>query len=150
MNLKNHDILLFSIQDQDFGIEIEIVQRIIWAIEITPIPNVSDEILGVINVQGKVIPVMSMRRSLKYPEKEISLSDRIILCQIKHHSIGLLVDEINGIETYSKNDLEATKDIFHHVEKVDYVLKKEGKMTFLYNWHHLLSWLDENHSMSAL
>lgn len=86
--------LIFSIDKEQYGIEIKYVLEIIGIQKITEVPELPDYVKGVINLRGKIIPVMDVR--LRFKKKFRDYDDRtcIIVVQIKDMSIGLIIDRV--------------------------------------------------------
>ena len=89
--------LTFHLANEDYGIEIRFVTEIIGIQSITQIPEMPDFIKGVINLRGKVIPVMDIRTRFKMPFKEYDARTCIIVVDINETSIGLVVDEVREV-----------------------------------------------------
>ncbi len=71
-----NQMLVFSIGAQQYALLIKAVDRIIHAVQVTPLPEASDLILGVINMGGRIIPIANIRKVLGFPDREIELGDR--------------------------------------------------------------------------
>src|SRR3990167_8503419 len=90
-------IVLFTLGEQQYALPCRDVRRIVQAVDIAPVPNVSKNILGVINVEGEIITVMNIRYQLGLSESEIALTDFIVICNFGNESFGFLVNEIDFI-----------------------------------------------------
>jgi len=90
-------LLAFSVGDNRYALPLPAVERIVRAVEVTPLPDAPDTILGLINVQGQIMPVLNMRRRLGLPEREINLSDRLIIGHTSKRTVALLVDAVSGV-----------------------------------------------------
>lgn len=89
--------LTFNVGDEVFGIEIEYVTEIIGIQPITKIPEIVDYIKGIINLRGKIIPVIDMR--LKFKKDAIAYNDRtcIIVVDTQEIIVGLIVDKVSEV-----------------------------------------------------
>lgn len=94
--------LTFAVGKEDYGIEIKNVIEIIGIQEITGVPELPSHIKGIINLRGKIIPVMDVR--LKFKKEPMEYNDRtcIIVIEMMNLSIGLIVD--NVAEVLAIND----------------------------------------------
>jgi purine-binding chemotaxis protein CheW len=90
-------LLAFSVGDYRYALPLSAVKRIVRAVEVTPLPDAPDTILGLINIQGQIIPVVSVRRRLGLPEREVSLTDRLIIGHSSKGTVALLVDAVSGV-----------------------------------------------------
>ncbi len=80
--------LNFSLEKEDYGIEIRQVREIIGIQKITEVPDMPEYIRGVINLRGKVIPVMDVRTRFRMPSREYDNRTCIIVVQIDGHGAG--------------------------------------------------------------
>ena len=104
-----------------YGIDIRYVNSIIVMQNITRVPKAQPYYLGVINLRGEVIPVMSLRRRLGLEDDTFTPSTRILIIKPddSSESVGLIVDEVNEVVTLEDEN----------IEKVNYD-EKDGKAVF--------------------
>jgi len=97
--------LTFSIGKEDYGIEIKYVTEIIGIQTITEIPELPDYVKGIINLRGKIIPVMDVR--LRFKKEPLQYNDRtcVIVIDIKDISIGLIVDSVSDVLAIAEQDI---------------------------------------------
>ena len=98
--------LTFRIANEDYGIAIANVTEIIGIQSITEIPEMPDYIKGVINLRGKVIPVMDVRNRFKLPPREYDERTCIIVVEIDGTSVGLVVDTVNEVVGIPEEQVE--------------------------------------------
>ena len=91
--------LIFSLGRESYGIEIKYVTEIIGIQEITEIPELPDYVKGIINLRGKIIPVMDVRLRFKKEPREYNDRTCVIVVDIKDVSIGLIVDSVSEVLT---------------------------------------------------
>lgn len=89
--------LTFSVGEESYGIAINHVTEIIGIQEITEVPGMPDYVKGIINLRGKIIPVIEVR--LRFKKKSIPYNDRtcIIVIDVKDISIGLIIDSVSEV-----------------------------------------------------
>lgn len=85
-------LLVFALDDEEFAVDILKVQEVITLQEITHLPRTPDFIEGVINLRGKIIPVISLRKRFGLPSAEGGEDARIVILEISGRSVGLVVD----------------------------------------------------------
>lgn len=136
------EVLLFNIDNQRLAFSIEQVERVIWSVEVSPVPKGPRCLLGVINMQGRVIPVVHMRQLLGLPKRKIKLSDQLMICTVGDKSLALLVDNVEGLYTYEDSQIAQGPDLFPDMNLIDYVIKKDEEMILVYDWQKLIP-LDE-------
>ena len=98
--------LTFHIGTEDYGISIAYVTEIIGIQSITEIPEMPDFIKGVINLRGKVIPVMDVRIRFKMPPREYDERTCIIVVEIDGTSVGMVVDTVNEVADIPEDQVE--------------------------------------------
>jgi purine-binding chemotaxis protein CheW len=98
--------LTFRIASEDYGIAIANVTEIIGIQNITEIPEMADYIKGVINLRGKVIPVMDVRLRFKLPPREYDERTCIVVVEIDGTSVGLVVDTVNEVADIPEEQVE--------------------------------------------
>jgi len=89
--------LTFHLASEDYGIEICHVTEIIGIQTITKLPDMPGFIKGVINLRGKVIPVMDVRARFKLPDRDYNERTCIIVVDINETTVGLVVDEVSEV-----------------------------------------------------
>jgi len=97
--------LTFLIGDEFYGIEIRFVTEIIGIQAITEVPELPEYIRGIINLRGKIIPVMDVRLRFKKPFREYNDRTCIIVVDIKDVSIGFIVDSVSDVLTIPEQDI---------------------------------------------
>ncbi|OQY19764.1 MAG: chemotaxis protein CheW [Desulfobacteraceae bacterium 4572_35.1] len=111
LNVKNEDTqegkyLTFHMGDEDYGIEIRYVTEIIGIQRITDVPDMPGFIKGVINLRGKVIPVMDVRARFNLPARDYDERTCIIVVQLHTTSVGLVVDKVNEVADIPPENIE--------------------------------------------
>jgi purine-binding chemotaxis protein CheW len=97
--------LIFSLGQEYYGIEIKHVTEIIGIQHATAIPELPEYIKGIINLRGKIIPVMDVRIRFKKERKDYNDRTCIIVIDIKDISIGLIVDTVSEVMSISNDEI---------------------------------------------
>lgn len=97
--------LTFSLGNEFYGIEIKYVTEIIGIQAITEVPELPEYIMGIINLRGKIIPVMDVRLRFRKSFKEYNDRTCIIVIDFKDTSIGLIVDSVSEVLSISDNEI---------------------------------------------
>jgi purine-binding chemotaxis protein CheW len=118
--------LTFTLQGESYGIDVLNVREIIRHITITPVPQMPDYIRGVINLRGKIIPVMDLRRRFDFSNVTNTDQTCIVVVQVKlpdgkSTPMGLVVDGVEEVLNFSAADIEQTPDFGGQIA-VDYIL----------------------------
>jgi len=123
----NH-LVIFSIDEHRYALPLSAVQRIVHSVEITPLPESPDIVPGVINVQGRIIPVVDVRKRFHLPERDMDLSDQLIIAHISGRSIALLVDTVGEILQYMEQEMVRTEEILPGMDYIKGVVKSENSI----------------------
>lgn len=99
--------LTFHLAGEDYGIEIRHVTEIIGIQRITEVPDMPEFVKGVINLRGKVIPVMDVRIRFKLPFREYDERTCIVVVDINNTTIGLVVDQVREVADIPEDQVEA-------------------------------------------
>ncbi len=89
-------LVVFTLGEQ-YGVPINQVQEIIRVGNITNVPNSPSYMEGVINLRGRVLSVLNLRKRLKLPVKDITKASRIVITEVENKVIGLLVDAVSHV-----------------------------------------------------
>lgn len=103
--------LTFRIRGEDYGIEIRYVTEIIGIQKITEVPDVPEFVKGVINLRGKVIPVMDVRIRFKLEEREYDDRTCIIVVNINETTVGFIVDRVSEVTNIPEDQIEPPPQI---------------------------------------
>lgn len=90
-------LVIFSLFNEEFALEITQVREIIKPPDITKLPHVSQFIEGVTNIRGEIIPVISLRKRFGIPEIDSTQNTRVIIVDIEDNRIGFIVDAVTEV-----------------------------------------------------
>jgi len=118
--------LTFTIQKESYGIDVLQVRGIIQLTEITPVPRMPDYVRGVINLRGKIIPVIDLRVRFGFADVKNTELTVIIVVQVqmtegKQTQMGLIVDGVEEVTNIPATDIEEAPD-FGARAGMDYIL----------------------------
>jgi purine-binding chemotaxis protein CheW len=105
------NLMTFRLDQQTYALPIEPIMQIIEMVTITPIPQVSNKVEGVINVRGAPVPVVNLRRHLSLPEAALQLHTPIVLAQVGELMVGLIVDEVLDVRSLPGGQITRPADI---------------------------------------
>lgn len=103
---KEGKYLTFELGDEDYGLEILKVREIIGIMDITPVPQVPEYVKGVINLRGKVIPVIDLRFKFGMEKTKQTAETCIIVVNIEAILIGVMIDRVKEVLDISQKDIE--------------------------------------------
>ncbi|MFB3826869.1 MAG: chemotaxis protein CheW [Bryobacteraceae bacterium] len=137
--------LVFHLGREEFGIQVLKVREIMGVQDITAVPQTPPYVKGVINLRGKVIPVVDLRLKFGLPEMEYTQRTCIIVVQVEGQAgalhMGIVVDGVAEVLNLAEGDIEDTPDFGHGVTTT-YLLgmaKVKGKVKILLEIDQVLS-----------
>ncbi len=125
--------LTFRLDAEEYGLEILKVREIMGMMEVTRVPRTPDFVRGVINLRGKVIPVMDLRQKFGMPSIEDTDLTCIIVVDIGELEMGIIVDKVSEVLDIAGEDIEDAPSFGASVD-TDFILgmgKSEGRVTIL-------------------
>ncbi|MBN1211005.1 MAG: purine-binding chemotaxis protein CheW [candidate division Zixibacteria bacterium] len=108
-------LVSFNLADEEFGVDILSVQEINRMVEITRVPQVPSYCEGVINLRGRVIPIIDLRKKFDLPVRDWNKDTRIIVCDIDHQIVGMIVDAVSEVRRIPGSTVEPPPDIVNSV-----------------------------------
>jgi purine-binding chemotaxis protein CheW len=115
-------LVIFHLAKEHYGLPITKVQDINRLMPITKMPSVPDFLEGIINLRGKIIPVVDLRKRFSLPAVEHTDSTRIIIVQIRRELVGIIVDSVTEVARISSKDIEPPPATFSADIDVKHVL----------------------------
>ena len=131
----------FFLAREEYGVDVRLVQEIIRVTEVTQVPRAPEFIKGVINLRGRIIPVVDLKRKLGLGEVEVAKLSRIVVVKIKERLLGLLVDGASQVLKVPVSSIEAAPEEVADVEAaaVRGVAKLPGRLIILMDLMKTLS-----------
>jgi Chemotaxis signal transduction protein len=143
--------LTFFLASEEYGVEILKVQEIIGRMPITPVPLTSKYILGVINLRGKIHPIMDLKIKFGMDQSEITDETCIIVIKTASLMMGILVDKVSEVVNVASGDIEDTPSFGADVN-TEYLLgvgKTGGKVRLLLDIEKVITASDIIHMKKA-
>ena len=113
--------LTFILGSEVYGIEILKVREIIKLMDITAVPRTPDYLKGVINLRGKVIPIVDLRSKFSMPEIEHTQETCIIVAEVNQTSIGIIVDSVSEVSNINSEEIEESPHLGQNID-TDFIL----------------------------
>ena len=131
----------FFLSGEEYGVDVRLVQEIVRVSEITPVPRAPAFIKGVINLRGRVIPVVDLKRKLALGEvSEAARSSRIVVVKVRERLVGLLVDAASQVLKVPVASVEAApEEVGIDANYLRGVAKLENRLIILMDLTKVLS-----------
>lgn len=141
-------VVVFMLDEQPYALNLAVVERVVQAMEVTRLPSAPAVILGIINVRGKIIPVANLRRRFRLPEREIDLSDQIIIAHTKTRTVALIADAVTRVSAVAEQDIVAGEEIAPDLIYVQGVAKLADDLILIHDLDLFLS-MDEEKTLDG-
>jgi purine-binding chemotaxis protein CheW len=130
---KDLQIVGFRIGRETFGLPIAAVREIVRVPEITSVPNAPDFIEGVINLRGRIIPVVDLRKRFGEPVGPPNKKNRIVVVEVENRSLGLMVNSASEVLKIPPSEIEAPHSVFQEgdLNYITGVGKLHGRLVIL-------------------
>jgi purine-binding chemotaxis protein CheW len=115
-------IVTFFLAEEEFGVDILLVKEIIRPTTITEVPNTLSYVEGVINLRGKVVPVVDLRKRLYLNASPQDKSTRIMIIEMEERTTGFILDSVSKVMTLPRDSVQAAPDMITVGVDSEYIL----------------------------
>src|ERR1700674_5461592 len=139
MNRELH-IVGFRVGRETYGVPIASLREIVRVPDITAVPDAPDYVEGVINLRGKIVPVVDLRKRFGEVEIRPTKKNRILVAEVDHKMVGLMVDAASEVIKLPESDVEQAPNVFEEGE-LNYVTgvgKLAGRLIILIDLNRIL------------
>jgi purine-binding chemotaxis protein CheW len=133
-------LVSFTIGQEEFGLDIQRIQEINRMVEITRVPNSPKFVSGVINLRGKVIPIIDLRKRFGFSATESDRNTRIIVVELSDMVVGFIVDAVSEVLRIPKRITEPPPPMVAGIgsEYITAVAKLENRLLILLDLERIL------------
>lgn len=132
-------IVIFTLAGHRYALKLAAVERVVRAVEFVTLPGAPAIVLGVINVQGRVVPLFDVRSRFGLPVRGLALSDQIIIARAGQRCVALVADFVAGVSVYSDESLIPTTDILAGNRLIDGVVILPDGLVLIHDLEAFLS-----------
>lgn len=132
-------IVVFSLDNQRYGLALSVVERVVRMVDVTHLPQAPALVFGVVNIQGRVIPVFNPRRRFRLPERNFTLSDQLVIARSARRMVALVADAVSGVLEYSSEKTVRAHDIVSGLEYIEGVVKLADGLVLIHDLDKFLS-----------
>jgi purine-binding chemotaxis protein CheW len=136
---QSNQLVVFGLDEQRYALRLSAVEQIVRRVEITPLPQAPEIILGVVNIQGRIVPVFDIRKRFRLPERDIRLGDCLIVARTARRTVTFIADAAIGVVSGADEEVVAAERIFPSLEYVKGVVKLDDGLVFIHDLDTFLS-----------
>lgn len=133
------DYAVLCFDELRVALPLSFVERVVRAVYLTPLPDAPEIVPGVVNVGGRIIPAINMRRRFRLPERDIALTDQLVIAHTRQRPVALVADAVDGIFEYAEPDIVGAEIILPGLEYIDGVVKLGDGLILIHNLDRFLS-----------
>lgn len=141
-------LVIFNLEALTFALPLDRVLRTVRAVATTPLPQAPEIICGVVNVQGRIVPVVNLRRRFGLPEREIGLSDPLLVARSATRLVAMVVDAVVGVVDCAVKDFVAIDGVVGGTRHLKGIVKSPDGMVLIHDLDRFLS-LEEEQGLAA-
>ena len=141
-------LVVFALDEQRYALFLPAVDTVVRAVEIAPLPKAPEIVLGVVNLRGDVIPVFDVRKRFQLRDREMQLSDQLVVAKASRRKVALLVDSVTGVVGCAEEEVVAATKVHPAIEFVEGIAKLDGRLILIHDLAKFLS-LEEDALLDA-
>lgn len=144
-------ILSFLVSQKEYAVDILFINEIIYSKTVNALPGASDYIEGIIDLRGKVIPLINLTKRMKLSSNEQILSEHVLIVDVRQRKYGLIVDEVLQVITIEENQIQMTEKFMdRNVPYIQGVCRFKDRLILLLDLEHLWTEKDISEIESTL
>jgi purine-binding chemotaxis protein CheW len=145
---KPLQFLVFSLDERLCALHLSQVQRVIRAVDAAPLPGAPEIVLGMVDLQGQIVPLLNIRKRFGFPERAVGIDDQFIVARMTGRTVALAVDEVKEIVQRPADSIMAAHQIAGPLEHVEGIIQLDDGLVVLHDLKRFLS-LDEEGELNA-
>lgn len=130
------------------ALQLAVVERVVQAAELSPLPGAPEIVLGLLNLQGRVIPAFDLRRRFGLPARAMVPGDHIVVARARRRTVALLADAVAGVSACTEAERIDARDILPGLTLVAGVVRRDDGLLLVHDLESFLS-LDEAAQLDA-
>jgi len=132
-------LVVFQVEDGRYAVHLAEVERVVAAVELAPLPDSPPMVLGVFNLQGRVIPALDLRRRLGLAARELGVSDQLLVVRAAGRVLALVTNRVEGIVEFAAAEVVPAADVVPELPGVEGVLRRPDGVVVIHDLARFLS-----------
>jgi len=141
-------LVVFTLDEHRYALSLSVVERAVRMVEITPLPKAPEIVLGAINLAGRIVPVLNIRKRFQLNEQQPALGDHLLIARTPGRTVALAVDAVDSVVQRSPDEVIAPPTIVPGLEYLAGVVKLADGMLFIHDLDRFLS-LEEEEALAT-
>ena len=137
--ISSDSLVVLHIGEHEFALATAAVERVVRAVEIEPLPEAPHGVRGIINLQGRIVPVFDLRVLLGEPARAVRPGDHMVIAHTRWRTVALLVDSVAGVVPRVAAQVTPAGEILPGLGFVSGVLRLDGGLVLIHDMERFLS-----------
>jgi purine-binding chemotaxis protein CheW len=131
---------VFGLEDQRYALALAAVLKVIRAVELTYLPDAPDNLVGLLNMGGEILPVLNIRRRFSLAHRDVEIDDRIVICKAGARTVAFITDMVVGVVELTSEEVdEAVRILPEMAPFIEGVGKLDDNTVLIYDLNRLFS-----------
>jgi len=139
-----------TVDGQTYALPLAAVDRILRMVEVTLLPGAPDVVEGVIDIQGEVVPVVSIRRRLGLTHRPREISDSLVVAHARNRRLAVIAESVLGVVERSSDDVVNTSGIARGNQYIEGLLKTTDGLVLIQDLEKFFSFEEESSLVQAM
>lgn len=135
-------LVVFALDQGRYALPLERVERVVRMVEVTPLPKTPAIVRGIVNLRGRLVPVIDLRRRFGLPERSTRLDDQLLIARSAGRTLAMIVDVVSGVDECDAREMVASASVVPGTDYVQGIAKLADGMVLIHDLDRFLS-LDE-------
>lgn len=136
-------LLIFGLAGLQCALGIAKIDKVLPAVAISPVPQAPAIVLGLVNIHGRILPVLNIRRLFRLPAMAPAPEHRLVLARTATRPVALLVDEVLGVAEFETEDIVKPEQVYPGIEFLGGVTRIGEGIVYIYDLESFLSSADD-------
>ncbi len=143
-------LVLLRVDGQTYALPLAVVDRVLRMVEITPLPGAPSVVEGVINIQGEVVTIVSIRKRLGLAPRAVGVADSLVVVRARTRRLAITAESVLGLVECPADAVVSTGDIVGGIHHIEGVLKTRDGLVLIQDLDRFFSPAEERSLELAL
>jgi purine-binding chemotaxis protein CheW len=143
-------LFIFPLDDRWFALRVEVVERVVPAVAVTPLPGAPRIVLGVIDLEGRIVTVVDIRARFGLPEREMRLEDRLLIARTARRMLAIPIDTAGAVVESEKSAIDRSVAATWEGTYIEGAFQLDDGLVLIHDLERFLSTGEEESLESAL
>lgn len=128
---RTEQFVVFRLDDQRYALPLAAIERIVRAVEVTVLAHQQGMVLGVMNMAGNILPVLSLRRRLGLPERDVVPADQFLIARTSLQTVAVVIDEAQELIERKSGEISKAAQIAPGFTQIQGVVKVDDDLVLI-------------------